>query len=134
MFQNRRLSIYVYKSKLHLCPYLRAIHYNWNMESTIYSQCSNPRRSSSTRKKRSIDENREVIKLRTTQTIADPKQQSSFMKNVLSIFTILALFYWTKLFLSEMKNWLHVLSIMLYAGYHEMPQKVCERCIFHVRP
>ena len=22
----------------------------------------------------------------------------------------------------------------LYAGYHEMPQKVCERCIFHVRP
>ena len=89
---------YVYKSMLHLCPYFRAIHHNWNIESTIYSQCSNPRRSSSTRKKRSIDENREVIKLRTTQTIADPRQQSSFMKNVLSIFTILALFYWTKLF------------------------------------
>ena len=24
--------------------------------------------------------------------------------------------------------------IMIYAGYHEMPQKICERCIYHVRP
>ena len=29
---------------------------------------------------------------------------------------------------------LKITKVINYAGYHEMPQKVCERCIFHVRP
>ena len=95
-------------------PFYEALYLNWNMESTKYSQCSNPLRSFSTRKRRSIDEDREVIKLRTTQTIAEPKQKSSSNTNALSVFILLTLSYWTQIIPLLVQNRSHVRHIRLY--------------------
>ena len=59
------------------------------MKSSIYGQCSVPPRASSTRRRRSIDidrdhnGDRELIKL-TTQTVLTPDQKSSFVANMLT--------------------------------------------------
>ena len=60
------------------------------MKSSIYGQCSVPSRASSTRRRRSIDidrdhnDDRELIKLTTTQTVLTPDQKSSFVANILT--------------------------------------------------
>ena len=55
------------------------------MNSSLYGQCGNPSRISSTRKRRSIDDDRKIIKIRKTQTIQDSERKSSFEINILSI-------------------------------------------------
>ena len=59
-----------------------------NMTSSIYGRCGNPSRTSSSRKRRSIDDDRDIIKIRTTKTVQDPERKSSFEISTLSICAI----------------------------------------------